>query len=186
MIHLHCTKKLLAKLPVDDRGRLPGKRPGLLAANDEGENRLGHWHGNLLLIQRRLCLLLVHDATRFPVFIPALTRPDFADLEYRFVDSFMNALLKTGADEALLQKAQASLAPLVCDSVCDRSVQGTLNQMGQEVEHMVYYDGLNVAELTGYRQSAWLAERPCGINNRKGVVWPAQAMRTLLQGEGGA
>ncbi len=170
MIHLHCTKKLLAKLPVNEHGRLPTKRPGLFAANDAAESPLGHWHANLLLIQRRQCVLLVHDVTRFPVFIPSLTRPDFADLEYRFVDSFMNTLLKTGADETLMQKAQATLGPLVCDSVCDRSVQGTLNQMGQEVEDLVYYDGLNVAE------------RPCSIYRQKDVVWPVEAMRTWLLG----
>lgn len=186
MIHLHCTRKLLAKLPVDGQGRLPSQRPGLWAANDDAESPLGHWHGNLLLIQRRQCLLLVHDATRFPVFIPALTKPDFAALECRFTDSFLNALLKAGADEALMQRALASLGPLVCDSVCNRSVQGTLNQMGQDLQHMLDYDGLKVAELTGYRQSAWLADRPCSIRQRRGVVWPVQAMRDLLQaGAGG-
>lgn len=186
MIHLHCTQKLLAKLPVDDHGRLPSPRPGLWAANDAGESPLGHWHGNLLLIQRRQCLLLVHDATRFPVFIPALTQPDFANLDDRFTDSFMNALLKTGADEALMQRAHASLGPLVCDSVCDRSVQGTLNQMGQDLQYMLEYDRLNVVELTGYRLSAWLADRPCSVRHRRSTVWPVQAMRDLLQaGAGG-
>ncbi|RDH82033.1 MAG: hypothetical protein DIZ78_16495 [endosymbiont of Escarpia spicata] len=147
MIRLHCTKKLLAKLPLREGGRLKNKRPSHYPANEGDESPLSGWHANLILLQRRQCVLLVHDATRFPVFIPALKKADFAELDYWFADGFMNALLKTGADDVLMDCAHAALGPLVCDTECDRSVQGTMNRMAQDIEHMLWYEDASVMDL---------------------------------------
>jgi type I restriction enzyme S subunit len=46
MIRLHCTKKLLAKLPLHDNGRLKNKRPSPFAANDGPDSPLSGWHAN--------------------------------------------------------------------------------------------------------------------------------------------
>jgi hypothetical protein len=184
MIRLHCTKKLLTKLPLKNNGRLNNKRPNEYAANDGPESPLSGWHANLLLIQRRQCVLFVHDATRFPVFIPVLKKDDFANLDYWFQDGFMNTLLKTGADDALMDRAHAVLGPLVCDTDCDRSVQGTMNQMAQDLAHAVDYQGVSVADILGYRLGAWLAERPCTVKGQKDCIWPVREMKTLLVGRG--
>ncbi|GAB4191774.1 MAG: hypothetical protein Tsb002_20860 [Wenzhouxiangellaceae bacterium] len=184
MIQTHCTKKLLARLPLHENGRLPGKRPTPFAANDDGrESPLSGWHANLLLIQRRQCVMFVHDATRFPVFIPMLQKADFTELDYFFCDSFMFTLLKTGADNDLMTRAQTMLAPLVCDSNCDRSVQGTMNQMTQGIGIAIEYDGINISEISGYQISAWLADRPCTTKGQKGCIWPIQAMHGLIRSE---
>ena len=181
MIRLHCTKKLLTKLPLREDGRLKSKRPSMFGANDDSRvSKLSGWHANLLLLQRRQCVLFVHDATRFPVFVPALKKEDFAVLDDRFIDGFMNTLLKTGADDALMQRAHAALGPLVCDTDCDRSVQGTMNQMSQDIRFSLEYENVSVADITGYRVGAWLADRPCTVKGRKDCIWPDRAMRELL------
>jgi hypothetical protein len=100
MIRLHCTKKLLAKLPLGEDGRLKSRRDWPLRADADDESPLRGWHANLILLQRRQCVLFVHDATRFPVFVPALKKDHFADLDWFFQDSFMNTLLKLGANHA--------------------------------------------------------------------------------------
>jgi hypothetical protein len=184
MIRLHCTKKLLAKLPLKDNGRLNNKHPNEYAANDGPESPLSGWHANLLLIQRRQCVLFVHDATRFPVFIPALKKDDFANLDYWFQDGYMNTLLKTGADDALMDRAHAVLGTLLCNTDCDRSVQGTMNRMAQEIEWALQDKGVKVAEITGYRVGAWLAEQPCNAKGVKDCIWPKDAMHGLLKTQG--
>ena len=181
MIHLHATRKLLAKLPLDDSGRLP-VTPRTRWLCDQpflADNPLGHWHGNLITVQRRQCILLVHDETRFPVFLPCMTKPDIAELNDRFIDGFINTLLKCDADDALLDAAQAHMAPLQADTSCNRSVQGTLNRMAFELEHMLYHQGVDVTETTGYRGGAWLADTPWNIKGR-GYLWPKEAMAKLL------
>lgn len=101
-------------------------------------NPLSNWHANLLTLQRRNCILLVHDETRFPLLLSCLTKPDFAALDYHFADALMNTLLKLGADEEQLQTAQDLLAPVCIDKAFDRSVQGNMNQMGLEIEHRLH------------------------------------------------
>ncbi|MCF1428699.1 MAG: hypothetical protein LPD71_08185 [Shewanella sp.] len=65
-------------------------------------NPLTGWHANVQIIQRCHFVLLVHDVIRFDLFIPGLTKADFAKLAWHFADMLMNTLLKTGASEAQL------------------------------------------------------------------------------------
>lgn len=180
MIHLHCTKKLLAKLPLHASGSLKHKRPLPHAANDEPESPLSGWHANLLTIQRRNCVLFVHDSTRFPVLATCLTKPDFAELNWWFQDALMNTLLKSGANEAQVNAAERALAELVCDSECDRSVHATMNQMKQDLEHQIWYDNLSIGDLAAYSAGAWLADRPCTVKGSKGCIWPQREVLGLL------
>lgn len=182
MIRLHCTKKLLTKLPLLEDGRLRSQKTGLCVVRDPATNPLSSWHANLILLQRRQCVLFVHDATRFPVFVPALKKADFAELDWFFQDSFMNTLLKVGADDNHMKAAEKLLAPLFCDNECNRSVQGTMNQMAQDLGHMLIYDNASVADLSPYRTGAWLADRPCNAKGVRGCIWPGRAMLELLVG----
>ena len=182
MIRLHCTKKLMAKLPLREGNRLCNRKPSLYAANDGVESPISGWHANLILLQRRQCVLMVHDTTRFPVFIPALKKDDFPELDRHFSDVFMNALLKTGADDHLMALGHVALGPLVCDTNCDRSVQGTMNQMAQDIQHLLWNENASVNDLGPYRTSVWLAERPCKAKGVKGCIWPIDAMHSLLKG----
>lgn len=182
MIKLHCTKKLLAKLPTDEQGYLSLSRTHdtLERKESHAPSPLSGWHANLLTIQRRNCVLLIHDTTRFPLFIPALTKPGFAKLDYWFGDALMNTLMKCGASGEQMEHAWAAVERLQIDTQCDRSVQGTLNQAGQDTEHSLNYHGVNVAEIAGYQAAAWLAGRPCTVKGRKDFIWPEKAFLALL------
>lgn len=185
MIKIHATKKLLAKLPVDEQGFLPPDKnaPPLSGKEDDAkQSALSGWHANLITLQRRNCILLVHDTTRFPLFIPCLTKPDFASLDWHFQDAFMNTLIKIGADQAMMERAEPLLQALCFDTECNRSVQGTMNQMKGDIEHMLWFDNVKLEDLSPYRVAAWLADRPCTIKGQKDCVWPIQAMAELLDG----
>lgn len=174
----------MAKLPVDKDGQLLlQESTDYLAGRGGSEvSPLGSWHANLLTLQRRNCVLLVHDQTRFPLFIPALKKADLANFNWWFCDALMNTLLKCGATDRLMDQAAAMLHCLHVDTVCDRSVQGTMNQMAGDIEHMLNYDSVDVAEITGYRVGAWLAHRPCTVKGRKDCVWPDREFFALLEG----
>lgn len=73
MIRLHCSKALYAKLPLMEGGRIKSKLPDSLTAANAPETRLSGWHAKPLLLQRRHCLLFVHDSTRFPVLMDKAT-----------------------------------------------------------------------------------------------------------------
>ena len=173
MITVHATKKLLAKQPA--RKDSVTENSGTAAPG-----KLGSWHANLLTIQRRNCLLFVHDRTRFPVFIPALTKADMANIDRWFEDSLMNTLLKCQATQEQLDTAAALLQPLSFEGGTDRSILGTMNQIGQDLEHTIYFDSINVADMTGYQMSAWLAERPCTVKSQKEFILPKQAFLDFI------
>ena len=193
MINLYCTQKLIAKLPVNE-GLLPEGEQLQAGLVDGGSdivvnNLLAGWHANLVTLKRRNCVLLVHNQTRFPVFMIGLTKKDFAALDYHCADCLMNTLLKVSANEDQMHAAQALLAPVSINKSNDRSVQGTLNQMSGELEHMLCYDNAQIIDCSPYKTAAWLADRPCSVKSRKkGVaksakdtICPVDAMLSLLE-----
>lgn len=171
---LHCTKKLYAKLPEN------------LKATEQPATAIGiqaqwlNWHANLITIQRRQCVIAVHDATRFTLFIPCLTRKDFANLDWHFYDVFINTLLKNDMPPELVNTAATNYQPLTFDTNCNRSVQGTMNQVAQEIDYGLYYKNTSVADISPYRYSADLSHRPCGVKGQKDYIWPDREMAPLL------
>lgn len=183
MILLHATRKLFERLPLKEDGQLAvtSRSEWLYAQATLVDNPLSGWHGNLVILQRRNCVLLVHDTTRFPLVLPALTKPDFAELNDRFVDAFMNTLLKCEAEDPQMDAAHHYLRPFQVDTHCNRSVQGTLNRMKEEIEHLLWYEQVDIADMMGYRLGAWLASMPRSVKNR-GYLWPHKEMLGLLSG----
>lgn len=180
MITIHCTQKLLARIPVSAGEQLRGEYSNNFAANDSMATILSGWHGNLVILQRRQCVLLVHNTTRFPVFIPAMKKHDFARFDYRFADSFMNTLLKTGAEDELMDLAVSQLAHISVEKSVDQSVLGTLNNMIQQIKFAIEDGEVTITDITGYRIGAWLADTPWSAKGIDGAIWPADEMADLL------
>lgn len=148
---------------------------------DIARNPIGCWHANLIHLQRRQCVLFVHDVSRFALFIPCLTKPDFTKLDWHFQDVLMNSLLKTRLPTSTIERAADYFAPLCFDHQLNRSVQGTLNQLAMEVEHKLWFEQVNVADLLPYSTSAWLSDRPCMIKGQKDCIWPIRSIAELLE-----
>ncbi|SMF65746.1 hypothetical protein SAMN02745866_04225 [Alteromonadaceae bacterium Bs31] len=182
MITIHCTKKLWSKLPLDAHGRLPSQ-DDTMSSPERGKiaPQLGDWHANLVTLQRRNCILLVHNATRFPVFISCLTKPGFASLQWQFEDVFMNTLLKLNANQRQLDAAAAAInSPLCFDSTTERSLLGALNNLKANIEHVLYLEELLVPNLYPPAVSASLAQRPCKANKQNAFVMPNEEMLSVL------
>lgn len=175
-MQIHCTKKLFEKLPVSLTEQTPSAQP--IGAYAEWLN----WHANLVVMQRRQNLIFVNDATRFAVFIPVVVQKDFANLPHLFTDVFINTLLKSGIDFELVDKAAKLIQqqPFSFDTVCDRSVQGTMRLMASDIEYELIYDGSKITDLLPYSTSARLSERPCTVKGKKDCIWPNRAMNELL------
>ncbi|WP_154223568.1 DUF6933 domain-containing protein [Marinicella rhabdoformis] len=180
MIKIHCTKKLYEALKLDEAGRVKPKLRAPLTEklSEDGIIPLNHWHGHYFSIQRSPCLFLVHDATRFSLFIPNIKKADLCDFDHYFQDAVLNTIMKLGADELLMDKAYDLIHRLAFDTETDRSVQGSMNQMIQELKWHMH--GVEVRDLLGYRQNVWFSERPCTVKGRKDAIWPGKAFMALL------
>ncbi len=144
---IHCTKKLAVKLPVVSGEPLTENSP------------LGSWHANLYTIDRRNCLLFCHDETRYTVFLPGLTKPEFVDLGRWFKEIFTASLVYMGVADSQVRRAELALGGIEFDSRTNRSVLGSLNQMRflldgrvNEVEDVMLLNPLSV--------NRWLCRSP--------------------------
>ena len=177
MISVYATNKLRRKLPLDERGVLP------TPCHHEAitcHNPLNGWHAHLLILQRRQCVLFVHNHSRLALILPCLKKPDFASLNWHFEDVLMNTLLKVGMPEHVINRAANCIAPLCFDQPLDRSVMGTLNQLAADIEHQLWYERKNISDLLPYGTSAWLSDRPCHVKGQKDCIWPIDSVKEIL------
>ncbi|MDM7861910.1 hypothetical protein QTP81_15005 [Alteromonas sp. ASW11-36] len=171
---LHCTKKLYALLPEQAKERAP------VVPSIGLQSEWNNWHANVITVQRKQCLIAVHDATRFALFIPGLLKKDWANLDWHFEDVLINTLLKSDIAHELIEVAAANLKPLAFDTTYNRSVQGTMNQISQEIDYDLYYNWPSIKDISPYRYSANLSHRPCNTKDHKNCFWPDKRMAELL------
>lgn len=177
MIRVYASSKLRNKLPLNEYSMLSAARPD---KKSTAHNPLNGWHAHLINLQRRQCVLFVHDHSRFSLIIPCLKKPDFASLDWHFEDVLINTLLKLGMPENVISRAANYVSPLCFDHAIDRSVMGTLNQLAADIEHKLWYEQQDISELSPYRGSAWLSDRPCRVKGEKDCIWPIDSMKAIL------
>ncbi len=80
------------------------------------------------------------------------------------------------------EKACSDLGELTFDTVCSRSVQGTLRLMIGDLE-AYNFDCASVIDLAPYSLSAHLYDRSCRVKEMKDTecLWPRKEMQTLLE-----
>lgn len=163
---LHCSKKLAAKLSCVSPTTLEETSP------------LGSWHGHLFTLDRRQCVMFVHDATRYALFMPGWRKPQFEELGGKWFRLLYTATLAmSGCTDAQIKKAELALGPVRFDTATDRSVQSSLRVAKQDLEAWVYQVS-NVLELDPLKVSCWLNERPTRVYGK--VLWPDEAMREMV------
>ena len=170
---LHCTQKLAARIPstID----LPDPEPE--RAGQSGP--LSSWHGHLLTLDRRQCVLFCHDATRYVLFMPGLRAPQLAELGRWHRDLFLAVLQAQGLAQHHIARAGLRLGPLQMDRNTDRSVLASMNRVAGDLQFGLLRETANVMELDPIKTSLWLNDRPCRVYNR--LVWPDKAMREIVE-----
>ena len=115
---LRSTRKLL---------NLLGKRAVMLVDAPASDD---DWYANLLWLDRRKCLLIVHAGTLFPIFVSDVRISDLRPIGRRIVDLLTVALL----EEELPIDALGPLAPddVRVAKTASRHVLGVMNEMAFE------------------------------------------------------
>jgi len=119
MVVVRCTSKLL---------NLLGKRTILLV---EASPSNDDWYANLLWIDRRKCLLVVHAGTLFSLFVADIRVSDLRPFERRIVDLVVGALLEEGLPIDALGGLEPGGVRLA--KTASRHVLGVMNQMAFEI-----------------------------------------------------
>ncbi|GKS57823.1 hypothetical protein YTPLAS18_13500 [Nitrospira sp.] len=170
---LHCTTKLATKLPRSlwEEAAAAGSSDRLPQFED--------WHGHLLVLDRRQCVIFCHDLTRYVLFIPGLRAPQFAELERWHRELFTATLAAQSVSSFDLERLELALGPMRIDRRTDRSVLGSMRVVVDDLQHRLLTRVPHVFDLDPIATSLQLNERPCTVRNS--LVWPMQAMQTLVQ-----
>jgi hypothetical protein len=126
-VALRCTTRLLDLLGV--------RRASLAPVEPDGDD----WYANLLWIDRRKCLLLMHADTAFSVFVPDIRKTEVAPPGPFVRRAIVAALVAEGfAVDALgpLEETTAVLA-----TTASRRVLGYMNDTTFHLEHMAAASG---------------------------------------------
>jgi hypothetical protein len=170
---LHCTKRLAAKLPPDLFRNPPH------AVSPDKRTPLGDWHGHLLLLDRRQCVIFCHDRTRYVLFLHGLRAAQFADLGRWHQELFLATLAVQGMPSSHLVRLELMFGPFRIDCRTDRSVLGSLRVAADDLRYGSLPRVANVLDLDPLVISHELNQRPCRVG--KACIWPAEAMRKLVE-----
>ena len=170
---LHCTKRVAEKLPDDQFRRSPS------AGSPDERPLLGEWHGHLLLLDRRQCVMFCHDLTRYVLFLPGLRAAQFADLSRWHQELFLTTLAAQDLPSSHLGCLKLILGPLQMDCRTDRSVLGSLRVAADDLRYGSLPRVVNVLNLDQIAISHEFNQRPCRVG--KTCLWPAEAMRKLIE-----
>jgi len=162
---LHCSHKLASKLTDVSSTPLDEASP------------LGSWHGHLFTLNRRQCVMFMHDATRYALFLPGLRKAQFTELADWFRILYLATLAGFGCSDTQIKKVELVLGRVRYDTATDRSVQGSLRVAKQDLEAMVYRVP-NVMKLDPLATSCELSDRPATIHGK--WIRPEKAMLGLV------
>lgn len=137
LVLLRCTARLL---------RLIGDRAGPPAEVPPGKD---DWYANVLIVERRKCLLIMHADTLFAVFDPDVRVAHFDDLGLYVATLVVDALTSEGLSGSALGPTDPASVRVA--RTASRSLLGHLNQMASEIDYAVAPSGglqrIDVAEV---------------------------------------
>ena len=163
---LHCSQKLAAKLHDVSPTPLEETSP------------LGSWHGNLYRFDRRQSVMLIHDASRYVLFLPGMRKAQFDELGTNwFRPLYLASLATIGCADTQITKAELALGPVRYDRATDRSVHSSLRVAKQDLEAWIYRVP-NVMMLDPLLVSRELNDRPATVYGK--WIRPSHVMRNRI------
>jgi len=129
------------------------------------------WYANLIWIDRRKCLLVVHADTLFPVFVADVRKPQLTNFGQYIAGTVATAL----ADESLAADCLGPIDPaqVLVARTASRSVLGVMNDMASMSERLAEQAG-GITRLDVEDLNAFLRRTPY---RRDGYFRPVEAAR---------
>ncbi|OUQ86308.1 hypothetical protein B5G50_22305 [Brevibacillus brevis] len=117
-ITFQCTKKLIAemKVTVSDKERIVAEP-------------LYRWHAHLFFYQRRKCVLVMNNVTRYNFVMYGLKKGDFNRFDQLVKEKIAENLLADGIAQTRIEKYLQNIGEATYTETSDRSILSLLNDM---------------------------------------------------------
>ncbi|WP_341281198.1 hypothetical protein [Paenibacillus sp. FSL H8-0537] len=136
MLTLQCTKKLESELGMMDFVAVPTAVDPLFG-----------WHAHLFLLNRRKCVLVMNNETRYNFVLHGLKKQDFKRFHELVAESIAENLLADKADKQVIERYLQSADAFSFTKTSDRSIISQINDMILIIKHMHQYQMDETGEL---------------------------------------
>jgi len=129
---IRCTQKLLKAIGI--------KKADILVS-DPAFSYLGSWHANLLIIDRKKCVLFTNDKTLINFIVPGIKKAQFKDLKEIFLMNLESFLIQENISDKTILKVLNEYSELNFSTTNSKTVLGAMNDLGFHYKHHILYDG---------------------------------------------
>jgi hypothetical protein len=133
MITLRCTRKLAKRMTLT---------PG--ADTQRPTNRLGDWYANSLNVGRQRLIHCVSERSLLSIVLPA---KDVRQFPSRLPDAVGSLLARLGVPSDVIETEVAAMLPISVGLTCNRSVVGSMIDLGRQAGFYLADDRPPVADL---------------------------------------
>ncbi|MGI2728170.1 MULTISPECIES: DUF6933 domain-containing protein [Bacillus cereus group] len=164
---IQCTKKLADMMELKTE-----------KVDQRESNNLHSWHANLFTINRKKCVIVMNNVTRYHFIIYGVTKKDLRNFEALFQKNLVTNLLSDGVEPEVIEHYVKSSSPMQYAATNNRSILSQMNDAVFMVNHYFY------AELVE-KQKPFINIEKLNQNLNKTVMlkipkYPADMMRDAL------
>ncbi len=149
---IQSTKKLLKEVPIDGQFK-------------EVSEILGNWHANLIMIERRKCVLFTHDATLYSVLVPGIKKKDFPNLATIFLEELISNLRFEGFGSHVEQLIHEYQNNVLFVPTANRRILGTMIDMVHCAKSLIEMNPCPFDEIDFRKINHQLNRTPFKVND---------------------
>lgn len=164
---VQCTKKMLDELKM---------KPEPV----QEEETLYGWHANVMTVQRKKMVVLVHDMSRFPVILFGVKAKDFANLSTRLAEAISVTFRTEGIAEDVVAKFVEDAQIMTITKTRNRTTVARLNKICEDIPYFLDY--LEPETMIQTTLSGRIGRMIYG-NGKNAYIVPADELQKLLASE---
>ena len=145
MLIIQCTRKLLDELKTN-----------LDVEKISISDQIFSWHSHLFLLNRKKCVIVMNNKTRFNFVLVGLKRGDFLNFDSIVVKGIKENLLAEGIDNTVVESYLQESNKVIYTVSSDRSIISQMNEMKRNIEYIFSRDRAEGIETDIYELNRWL------------------------------
>jgi len=118
MFTIQCTKKLEAEIKDPLFNKIQSQSPPLYT-----------WLAHLFTSNRRKCVLLMNNQTRYNFILYGLKKDDFRRFDHVIYEKIVENLTEDGIGQSLIEEYLKNYKQVIYTKTSDRSILGQINEM---------------------------------------------------------
>ncbi len=162
---VRCTNKLLKELRI---------KP--VEFETTGEMSVRDWHANLLVINRKKCIIVTHTLSLYSFFIYGVTRKDYDSFKTLFNDHLRAQLKSEGLSKPALFDTNGDDVEVIITKTNNKSVLGSMNELSYRLEYAVWdWEGSESPDEV--KMADYINDTPMTAIKE---TWPPRELRKIL------